>query len=491
MKKTLKLVLIFAGGLVALVVGALTGFVLIDKNKTYYIYDVRFVEPVEGMSGYVYTDSEAEYVSIKNQSFYMSSEEKNYYPIAIYASTSTQTKDVKITSSDTNIAKIDYKANACYVKFLNEGFVTITAEIDGVKDTLMFHVYDQIPSNFTVYDYDYYGDYAELFPNTLVSYADDTEYRYRFFMDNASETGDNEHIDGDLLRIDESNLDMDIFSNVYIDSATKELVVKCKIPETTQRENIDSVVILQSFYHNENGDIVLENDYLVKLHIVLYIPEFLQVEISSTPDFDEKMVLLNVEKKDISSLTNAEILEDPSLLDEYLATEKAEHYLAENGEKPTYNVFFTDRVERFYIRLRMVYTNGDIVYLNRGENGVNFTFSNESLCSLVKPNNEYYVMNINYNNYFKAEGVTSFDINISISGFAFEAKHLKFSFYYKDTRDNPDVIETGKKELVETFYSYDEATGIYTFNYWDNRARFVNELYDIDGNVIGFGGWEL
>jgi hypothetical protein len=81
MKKTLKLVLIFAGGLFALVFGSLAGFVLIDRNKTYYIYDVRFVEPVEGMSGYVYTDSEAEYVSIKNQSFYMSSDEKNFpYP---------------------------------------------------------------------------------------------------------------------------------------------------------------------------------------------------------------------------------------------------------------------------------------------------------------------------------------------------------------------------------------------------------------------------
>lgn len=491
MKKTLKLVLIFAGGLVALVVGALTGFVLIDRNKTYYIYDVRFVEPVEGMSGYVYTDSEAEYVSIKNQSFYMSSEEKNYYPIAIYASTSTQTKNVKITSSDTNVAKIDYKSNACYVKFLNEGFVTITAEIDGVKDTLMFHVYDQIPSNFTVYDYDYYGEYAELFPNTLVSYADGSEYRYKFFMNNASDTGDNEHIDGDLLRIDQSNLDMDIFSNVYIDSETKELVVKCKIPETTHKENIDSVVILQSFYHADNGEIVLENDYLVKLHIVLYIPEFLEIEVSSTPNFDEKIVFLNVKKTDISSITSAEILEDPSLLDEYLSTEKAENYLSANGEAPTYNVFFTDRVERLYIRIRMVYTNGDIVYLHRGENGVDFTFSNESLCSIVKPTKEYYVMNVNYNNYFKADGVSSFDINLTIPEFAFAPEHLKFSFYYKDTKDDGNVIETGKRELVETFYLYDETTGIYTFNYWDDRARFANELYDAEGNVIGFGGWEL
>ena len=52
-------------------------------------------------------------------------------------------------------------------------------------------------------------------------------------MNNASDTGDNEHIDGDLLRIDQSNLDMDIFSNVYIDSETKEMIY----PEGEVRES--------------------------------------------------------------------------------------------------------------------------------------------------------------------------------------------------------------------------------------------------------------
>ena len=485
MKKTFKLVLIFSGALFVIVFGALAGFVIIDKNKTYYIYDVRFVEPVEGMSGYVYTDSEAEYVSIKNQSFYMSSDEKNYYPIAIYAYTSTNTKDVKITSSDTSIATIDYGiGTSCHVKFLNEGFVTITAEIDGVKDTLMFHVYDQIPSEFTVYDYGYYGDYAELFPNTLVSYADETEYRYKYFMDNASDTGDNEHIDGDLLRVDETNLDNDIFSFVDIDSATKELIVKCKKPDTTQKENIDSTIILQSFYHNEDGEIVLENDYLVKLHIVLYIPEFLQIEVSSTPNFDEKMVFMNTQKIDISSITMEEILEDPSKLDNYLASEKAEKYLSGNGESPVYNMLFTDRVERLYIRMRMVYTNGDIVYLYDGENGVSFEFSNESLLK-EGPTGEYYIMDVNNGNYFHSRD--SFDITIAIDGFTFA--NNTFSFYYNDTSE--DTLEVDKEKLVKTFYSYDETTGVYTFNYWDERARFTNELYDSDGNIVGFGGWQL
>lgn len=477
MKKTLKLALIFAGGLFAVMMGTLAGFVLVDRNKTYHIYDLRIVEPVEGMSGYIYTDRETEYVSIKNQSVYMNSEEHNFYPIAVYAATSTNTKDVKITSSDTSIARIVYKNGGCFVHFLKEGFVTITSEIAGVKDNLMFHIYDQVPSNFTVYDYAYYGDYAELFPNTLVSYADDVEYRYKYYLDNASETGDNEHVDGDLIRIDRSNLDEDVFSNVYVDSATNELVVKCKKPEVTQTENIDSVVILQSFYYTNDGEIVLENDYIVNLHVVLYIPEFLQIEVSSTPDFDECMVFMKPRKENIAEMEKEEIVNNPSVLDRYLASEKAEKYLKANEEYSTYDVYFTERVNRLYIRFRMVYTNGDIVYLKDGVNA-NFDFDDDNYCK-IGPTNDYYIMNLDNVNYFQS-GVSVYNITVSVNGFLFDDDKRIFNFVYKEsTKENRDM-----------FYEFDEETGFYRYTYWDNRARFVNEIYDENGNIVEFGGWD-
>ena len=477
MKKTLKLVLIFSGGLFAVIFGAMFGMILVDKNKTYHIYDVRFVEPVEGMSGYIYTDREAEYVSIKNQSVYMNSKDTNYYPIAVYAATSTNTRDVKITSSDSSIAQIVYRNGGCFVQFLKEGFVTITSEVAGVKDNLIFHVYDQVPSEFTVYDYSYYGDYAELFPNTLVSYADDVEYRYQYFLDNASHTGDNEHVDGDLIRIDRANLDEEIFSNVYIDSATNELVVKCKKPETIQKENIDSVIILQSFFRSSDGEVRLENDYIVKLHIVLYIPEFLQIEVSSTPNFDEKMVFMRPRKAPITSMDESEIIANPSVLDKYLASEKAEKYLADNEENSTYDVYFTDRVDKLYVRFRMVYTNGDIVYLKDGENAI-FDFDDANLCK-IGPTDDYYVMTLDETNYFQT-GVTSFDVTLTINGFVFEDDSRIFNFVYKEST----------KENLDNFYIQDTETGFYKFTYWDDRARFVNEIYDEFGNIIGFGGWD-
>jgi len=56
MKNTFKLLAIFMGSLTIIIVGALTGYFLISKNKTFYIYDVRFVEPVSSMEGFIYTE---------------------------------------------------------------------------------------------------------------------------------------------------------------------------------------------------------------------------------------------------------------------------------------------------------------------------------------------------------------------------------------------------------------------------------------------------
>ena len=181
MKKTFKLLALFMGSLTVIIIGALTGYLLISKNKTFYIYDVRLVEPVKSMEGFVYTeipdslkddeekeagnvadndlaeegeeDEEefSEYKSIKNQTIYMKSKSTNLMPIAVYVNASSSVNSIKITSSDTSIAKIIYKDKGCFVEFLREGLATITAEYYGVSDSFTVQIYDQLPSNFNVY----------------------------------------------------------------------------------------------------------------------------------------------------------------------------------------------------------------------------------------------------------------------------------------------------------------------------------------------------
>lgn len=476
MKKTLKLVLIFIGGLTAIVISGLTGFLLITKNKTFYIYDVRLVEPNEGMTGYIYTDSEGEYTSIKNKVVYMNSKKNNLCPIAVYASASSNANDVKITSSDPSIAKIVYQDGGCYVQYLKEGFVTIESELYGVKDSFSIQIYDQIPSDFAVFDYEYYGDYAEIFPNDIVSYADEEEYRYSFYLNNASSTGANDVIDGDLIEIGEKTFNDGTFESVTIDSDTNELVVKCKKQDGTRTEDINDVIVIRPFFYDDNNEKVYGESYLINVYVVLYIPEFLQIEVSATPNFKESIVLTNTTIDSNFKENNSEddIKNDKTLLKDYLSAVKAENYLAKNGESATYKILFTDRVKKIYFRPRMVYSNGDIVYLKNGTNST-IDFSNAGLCKL-DPTGDYYITELNESNYFTSNSIESFNVAISLTNYGYDLKHT-FKFVYRKS----------ESANVNEFYDQDKVTKIYTYSYWDSRARFTNEFYDTKGNVIGFG----
>ena len=117
MKKSLKLVGIFMVVVIVGIVGGLSIYFLIANNKTYYIYDLRIVEPVQGQGYYVYTDSEAEYTSMKNKVVNMTCDEENILEIGIYAYTSTNTNQVNVYSSNTGVAEIRINNGHMYVVY--------------------------------------------------------------------------------------------------------------------------------------------------------------------------------------------------------------------------------------------------------------------------------------------------------------------------------------------------------------------------------------
>lgn len=481
MKNTFKLLFIFMGGLTALIVIALSGFLIIEKNKTYYIYDVRIVQPISSLDGYVYFKDDfdeeknetSKLVSIKNKTVYMKSVADNKFPIAIYASTSNNTREIKVVSTDTSVAKIVVENEKLYVKYLKEGETTIYTEVGGVKDSFILKVLDRVPSEFEVYDNAYYGaNYVDLFPNSIVGYADNKEYRYGYKLGDITGSEDISKIDGDLLRVDESNLDTDIFSSVKVDSSKHQLVVKCKTPTGNRLENINTSVILQSYTYDKNGNEIIHGNYIVSVYVILRIPEYMQLEVSSNPDFSEKVVYT-------SSLTTEhsreEILANPLLLDEFLSAQKDVKYLSARGEKAAYEVFFTKKVTKLYLRFRFVYTNGDVEYITNGENG-DIVFDDDAR-RVISPMDNYYILNLTTDNYFVKSGNTYNDYNISVS---LENYTFSFDFVFK-------YLEQTEDNARDYLYSYDADTGIYTYKYWDNRAKFTNEICDANGNVIGFG----
>lgn len=475
MKKTLKLVAIFAGIVFAAVVGGLSGYVLIAKNKTYYIYDLRLVQPVADANTYIYTNNALSYTSMKNQKVYMTSEEENYIPFAVYASSSNDTKNITLKSSDPSVAKIVYKDNKAYIQYLKAGTAVITTTLADVTDSFTVEVYNQVAEDFSVYDYAYYGDYAELFPNKIIGYSDGITYAYDYKAFSAAGSNAGDLLNNDLLRIDTSKLNTDIFEDVHIDGIKKQLVVKCKPNIPT---NIDEQIVVQSYTYTENGDVRVENNYVINVHIVTYIPEFLQVVLAKTPDFEDGYVFMNTSVIDASDLTDENILSNPDILDEYLAYKKAENNLVEHNEKAVYETLFTEKVSKIYLKFRKVYTNGDIVYLNPLETSKHYELEYDETYMKVAPTKDYFILNLT-SEYFDSK--TSFDIGLSLdvdgSEYSFDLWHdFKFTF--------ADLNRTN----IDKFYEYNEDTRVYTYKYWDPRTRYDNEVYNELGQVVGFTG---
>lgn len=473
MKKTLKLVGMFAGVLLVVVIGAVAGYYLIIKNKTYYIYDLRIVEPISEADTYVYVNAGNKYTSMKNQKVYMTTESENYIQIAAYMSSSTNYTQVNITSSDPSVARIIYEDGLCYINYIKAGSATITASHGGVSDSIVIDVYDQVAEEFSVYDYDYYGDYASYFPNKIIGYSDGITYEYSYVAYSASGENANDLLNNDLLRIDKTKLNTDVFDTVYIDGLNKNLVIKCK---SGIESNIDEQIVIQSYTYDEGGNVKVEHNYVVNVHVVTYIPEFLQIVVSKSPDFDDGCVFMNTSVIDDSDLTEENILDDPDILDEYLSYKKAENNLVQWNEHQVYQTLFTDKVTKLYVKFRKVYTNGDMVYLNPLETSDHFTLTADFDYLKLAPTKDYYILTLTEDYYADNESFNiTLSLNVDGSEYSFDLFHtFKFEFASL-TEDN-----------ISLFYTYDETTGVYSYTYWDPRTRFDNEIYNENGDVVDF-----
>ena len=97
--------------------------------------------------------------------------------------------------------------------------------------------------------------------------------------------------------------------------------MKCKSNLT---ENVNEQIVVQSYSYDDKGEIMVRGNYVVNVHIITYTPEYLQIELSKTPDFDDNCVFMNTVFVDDSDLSQDNIKQDTSILDSYLLYQKAE-----------------------------------------------------------------------------------------------------------------------------------------------------------------------
>ncbi|MBQ8451968.1 MAG: hypothetical protein IJ538_04275 [Clostridia bacterium] len=458
MKNSIKLALIFVGIVVVVIVGAIAGYFVIEQNKTFYIYDLRFVEPVENVGGYIYTSDSVEYKFMQNQTVYMSSTQEDKFPIAVYVSTSNGSRDVVLSSSNPTVASVVYESSRCFVKYLREGEATITAKLGAVEDSFAVSVHSEPAEELTVYDVNYYGKYANYYPNKIICYADSNEYTYGYVAKDAS---GKEDVNNSYLRVMNS-YNKDVFEKVYIDAVSKNLVLVAKDGLT---RNVNETIAIQSFNQSSEGIKVVAN-YYVDVYIVAYTPKFIEMEVSTSPDFDDHIILLDREY-----VTDTEVEADPTLIENYLDYQEEIGRVLARGEKGISNLYLTEKADTLYVRFRKVFTNGDVVYLNQTDN--NHLITCDAGYLTISANGLYYTLVLD-DTYFSSPGKT-FDIDVELT-------------------DGYDVENTFKIEYAEfnvanfnKFYSKNEETNEYNYIYWDERSHYDGEIY-IDGKLVAVAG---
>ena len=332
MKKTFKLVGLFMGVVLVVSIAAVAIYALINNNKTYYIYDLRFVEPISEKTGFIYSDPETEYVSVRNKQVYLSSKKENRVPIAIYAHTSAVNPPLEFSSSDESIATLVVDGDKCFIEYYKVGDVEITINIENVTDTFKLSVYNQTVEDFYVYDEAYYGQFStvEYFQNKIVTYSDGVTYKYNYnaqsifdvLNDSFSiEDAAKQNINSEYLRINEEKINYDVFEFVYIEPESKKLVVKCK---TGLTENSSEEIFIQSYTISEEGEVKESpNPYVVYVEVIAYTPQFLQIELSTSPKFNEDVIFMSTNKPPVE-ITEENIEDHIDDLTQLLAYEKAE-----------------------------------------------------------------------------------------------------------------------------------------------------------------------
>lgn len=497
MKKTLKLLLIFMGSFLVILVGGIGGYNLIMNNQTFYIYDLRFVEPVSGAKSYIYTSGGSSYKTMMTSQVDLQSESENYLEIAVFVSTSNGNTNISISSSDESVAKIEYKNNKCYVKYLKAGDATITTSLGSVSDSFNIEVYDRVASGFRVYDYSYYGEnYAERreYVNKLVCYSDENEslvyeYNYELFDEAGNSCAD--YFNNALLEIDKSSYLGDYFDEVYLDTANKKLRIVSKKQDLSS--SLHTSIAVKS-YLIIDGKKCLDDIFEIDVYIIANEVEFVQVELSTNPDFTNKSIYLNIDNvKYSNNLSSEELLS-------YLTCQRVEENLKLAGESAVYNLFITEKTPEIYMKFRLVYTNGTIQELNMTNMEELYNVYVDS--DLMEKNSSHLYLTEDKKNYLECEPLGEYFVlklnKYYLKSLINDTSTLSFSFLGELSDLSLNVTDYLKKFTIEyldltnindikKLYIENE-DGTYSYSYWDNRTIPDNVVYDENGNVIEFLG---
>lgn len=419
-------------------VGAMIGFTFLSRLSTSTIYDLRFVENISVPGDD--DEPQTEKKEIFEKTVYMTAAEDNYFDVELIANASAMV-GFNVYSTNTNVATIDHVENEIYtVHYLSAGkteIVATTVEESNISEKFTLFVKSSLATDIDIEEEE--GNPNIVDTNEVNVYSDGLEYRFNL---SASRGDIKDSIDFSAIYVVD-DYDQDIFENIYIDDSSKQLVIVAKENET--KSNFNEIITLQVRDGGSQGNVVSSQN--VKINVRGYHISDMQLVLSQTSNFDGA-----------NSIFGSGIINE--------------------GEVRVREVNFTASVNTLYVRVRVVYTNGEIRDVS------NLTTGNGQGVSVIKHHEQY-----SQYDYFE----------LRIDG---EALHYIVSMTLQPTQTSSasfaqdfTVIYRTERNGLQTFYDNElyeyveeeDGTGYYRYIYWDTRFQ-RDDVITEDGKIVGFIG---
>lgn len=411
MSPKLKRLIISLVVVLILFVSGIVAYSVLGKLSTTTVSDLRIIDP----------DTKVE---VFDREVYLSAEEDNMFNISLDYGLASNIK-WEVVSSDTSVAQVSSEGRIYTIKYLKAGQTTIKAypaENSAINDSFVLTVKENYPVNFVIDDEKAEGDYE------VSIFADNKDYTYSF---KATALNDESIVNLDTLSvIDDYN--KDIFDDIHIDAANSSLILHAKESHDSSKE----IITIQCKVKDDQGTVVTKN-FILKVNVNGYFISNLQFRVSTTPSFDGPVYVCGDGK------------------------------LNDGETRVETGIVFIDTINLVYIKVRVVYTNGDMFDITKVA-AIDATPSESIRIDQIKPSN----------NYFRITASTNAKLIVSYGGETFEYDKI----YFLAGADKENFFD-GK--LYNQVRDQDDNLLYYEYKYWDLRYARTDTITQ-DGKIIGF-----
>lgn len=383
---------------------------------------------------------------------YLQTQGANRLPIIARQEVSGGSVALSFYSSNPSVANIVRVNGNYYIEYYKEGTAVVTVyctDNANIRDSVKITVHNNLPNGLNFVDDD--GKVIE----SKIIYTDGEYYTINYNLifgqeQNLLVNADNIRISAvaDPILVDSSLTNNDVINNynqpafdendgVVLDKENK--CIKLKRTDADGLYNVLTFITLQTFSFDANGNEIVTGTYTIPVYVYKHKIIDLEIEVSATPVFSEthKNILYYHENLPWEGVT-------VSAYDTIYLT-------------------FDETVRTFYYRVWQVWNNGDRTILNQTTGGISTnyvdTVNNQYGWA---PNFDYAYFILKTSNEGTVATISLVDTEIS------KSINVKF-------------IVIGEASL----YNYDSETGIYTFNYFDERFRSNTEATNSKGEITG------